>query len=66
MDEPELIIGDRVVLADIPLTGKHDRADHVGTVEGFDGDAVLVRMSGPDAPEGTTRYHRKLLERWDG
>jgi len=66
VDEPKLAVGEHVVMVDIPLTGKHDRADHVGTVEGFDGDDVLVRWAGPDAPDQLARFNPKLLERWDG
>jgi hypothetical protein len=64
MDEP-LTIGDHVVMSK-KLPGKSDRADHVGTVEGFDGDVVLIRWAGPDAPQGLARFNPKALERWDG
>jgi hypothetical protein len=62
----ELAVGDHVVMMDHPMMGKHDRADHVGTVVAFDGDVVLVQWSGPDAPDKPSRYTPKVLERWDG
>ncbi len=67
MDEPKLAVGDHVVMMDHPLMGKHDRADHVGEVVGFNDEGyVLVKWSGPDAPDKPSAYTPKVLERWDG
>jgi len=55
MSAPQLTVGDRVVMSK-ELPGRHDRSDHVGTIEAWDGDEVLVRWSGPDAPEGLARF----------